>query len=118
MNRNNCQCQTSKESQFVDACSSCVYWWLIVPIIITGVLAFVDDERISEKTKNESFIAFWVFMSIVFLLVTILIVALIINMCFCLGIPNICTSCFKKNNEKNITQNANTINIENPPMNV
>jgi hypothetical protein len=99
MNHHHCHHQCRKEEE-AEGCLSCCLWCVVTPLITTGLLAFLNDPNISEKTKNESFIAFWVFVGIDSLIILICIVSLI---CMCLDIPGCCTECCKKKKEETVT---------------
>lgn len=104
MSHNNCHChcqsRTSQlEDNSADCCASCCLWCVVFPLLTTGLFAFLKDQNISEKTKNESFVAFWVFVGIDSFVILICIISLI---CACFDIPGRCAECCKKKKEKSI----------------
>lgn len=85
-----------------------IYSFGIVPIVVTGVLAFSNIPTIPDEIKSESNISFWCFISFVFLAITICIIVLIIHICY-----EISEKCCKKTNRTTFVEN-NT-NIPNQP---
>lgn len=95
---NNCQCycrhpHNDDEGGPEDAISSLCFWCCFVPLLITGLFAYQNGLQISEKNRHDSFIAFWVFIGLLCLVILIIIIVCI---CGCFDIPGKCEKCFEK----------------------